>query len=62
MRTRFPGSLQHDAAGEVVRVLVENGVGTPGLVEQARASWSTTASASSTAATPPSSAREERWC
>ena len=36
MRTRFPGALQKDAAGEVLRVLVENGVGTPGLVEKAR--------------------------
>ncbi len=37
MRSMFPGSLQKDAAGETLRVLVENGVGTPGLVEQARA-------------------------
>ncbi len=37
MRSMFPGSLQKDAAGESLRVLVENGVGTPGLVEQARA-------------------------
>jgi anionic cell wall polymer biosynthesis LytR-Cps2A-Psr (LCP) family protein len=36
MRSRFPGALQKDAGGEVLRVLVENGVGTPGLVEQAR--------------------------
>ena len=36
MRARFPGALQTDPAGEVLRVLVENGVGTPGLVEQAR--------------------------
>ena len=36
MRSRFPGALQRDAGGEVLRVLVENGVGTPGLVEQAR--------------------------
>lgn len=36
MRARFPGALQTDAGGEVLRVLVENGVGTPGLVEQAR--------------------------
>jgi len=36
MRTRFPGALQKDAGGEVLRVLVENGVGTPGLVEKAR--------------------------
>lgn len=36
MRARFPGALQSDAAGEVLRVLVENGVGTPGLVERAR--------------------------
>jgi hypothetical protein len=36
LREKFPGSLQQDAAGGVVRVLVENGVGTPGLVEQAR--------------------------
>ncbi|HVD28985.1 MAG TPA: LCP family protein [Mycobacteriales bacterium] len=36
MRARFPGSLQQDANGESVRVLVENGVGTPGLVEKAR--------------------------
>jgi anionic cell wall polymer biosynthesis LytR-Cps2A-Psr (LCP) family protein len=37
MRSRFPGALQKDAGGEVLRVLVENGVGTPGLVEKARA-------------------------
>ncbi|MGH8894085.1 MAG: LCP family protein, partial [Actinomycetes bacterium] len=37
MRSLFPGALQKDAGGQVVRVLVENGVGTPGLVEQARA-------------------------
>ncbi|HEX7186600.1 MAG TPA: LytR C-terminal domain-containing protein [Actinomycetes bacterium] len=36
MRARFPGVLQKDAGGEVLRVLVENGVGTPGLVEAAR--------------------------
>lgn len=36
MRARFPGALQTDAGGEVLRVLVENGVGTPGLVERAR--------------------------
>ena len=36
MRARFPGSLQQDANGESLRVLVENGVGTPGLVEKAR--------------------------
>jgi hypothetical protein len=36
LRDKFPGALQKDAAGGVVRVLVENGVGTPGLVEQAR--------------------------
>ena len=36
MRSFFPGALQKDAGGEVVRVLVENGVGTPGLVEKAR--------------------------
>jgi anionic cell wall polymer biosynthesis LytR-Cps2A-Psr (LCP) family protein len=36
MRSRFPGALQQDAGGEVLRVLVENGVGTPGLVEKAR--------------------------
>jgi anionic cell wall polymer biosynthesis LytR-Cps2A-Psr (LCP) family protein len=37
MRSLFPGAIQKDAAGESLRVLVENGVGTPGLVEQARA-------------------------
>ena len=36
MRSLFPGAIQKDAAGESLRVLVENGVGTPGLVEQAR--------------------------
>ena len=36
MRSRFPGALQKDAGGESLRVLVENGVGTPGLVEKAR--------------------------
>jgi anionic cell wall polymer biosynthesis LytR-Cps2A-Psr (LCP) family protein len=36
MRARFPGVLQKDANGESLRVLVENGVGTPGLVEKAR--------------------------
>lgn len=36
MRSRFPGALQRDANGEALRVLVENGVGTPGLVEKAR--------------------------
>jgi anionic cell wall polymer biosynthesis LytR-Cps2A-Psr (LCP) family protein len=37
MRARFPGALQKDSGGESLRVLVENGVGTPGLVEKARA-------------------------
>jgi hypothetical protein len=37
MRSLFPAALQQDAGGEVLRVLVENGVGTPGLVEKARA-------------------------
>lgn len=37
MRSLLPGALQKDAGGEVLRVLVENGVGTPGLVERARA-------------------------
>ena len=37
LRAKFPGSLQQDAAGGTVRVLVENGLGTPGLVQQARA-------------------------
>jgi len=37
MRARFPGALLTDPAGESLRVLVENGVGTPGLVEAARA-------------------------
>jgi LytR cell envelope-related transcriptional attenuator/LytR_cpsA_psr family len=37
MRSLFPGALLEDASGDVVRVLVENGVGTPGLVEAARA-------------------------
>lgn len=36
MRSLFPGALLEDASGDVVRVLVENGVGTPGLVEAAR--------------------------
>lgn len=37
MRSMLPGALQKDSGGEVLRVLVENGVGTPGLVELARA-------------------------
>ncbi len=37
LREKFPGALQSDAAGGSVRVLVENGLGTPGLVEKARA-------------------------
>ncbi|MGH8969005.1 MAG: LCP family protein [Actinomycetes bacterium] len=36
LRSRLPGALQRDPAGQSVRVLVENGVGTPGLVEKAR--------------------------
>jgi hypothetical protein len=36
LRSTFPGALLHDASGSVVRVLVENGVGTPDLVEKAR--------------------------
>lgn len=36
MRSKFPGALQKDAGGESVKVLVENGVGTPGLVDKAR--------------------------
>lgn len=36
LRAAFPGALQGDPTGGVVRVLVENGVGTPGLVEAAR--------------------------
>jgi len=37
MRSLLPGALLTDSGGEVLRVLVENGVGTPGLVELARA-------------------------
>jgi anionic cell wall polymer biosynthesis LytR-Cps2A-Psr (LCP) family protein len=37
MKSLLPGALQKDSGGEVLRVLVENGVGTPGLVELARA-------------------------
>jgi LytR cell envelope-related transcriptional attenuator/cell envelope-related transcriptional attenuator-like protein len=36
MASLFPGNLTKDANGETLRVLVENGVGTPGLVEKAR--------------------------
>ena len=36
MRSRFAWALVRDAGGQVVRVLVENGLGTPGLVEAAR--------------------------
>lgn len=36
-RRLFPGALQTAPGGEVLRVLVENGVGTPGLLEVARA-------------------------
>ncbi len=36
LKAKFPGALQEGPAGGVVRVLVENGVGTPGLVELAR--------------------------
>jgi hypothetical protein len=36
MASLFPGNLAKDANGETLRVLVENGVGTPGLVEKAR--------------------------
>ncbi|HEX6918788.1 MAG TPA: LytR C-terminal domain-containing protein [Actinomycetes bacterium] len=36
VRTRFAGALQGDGTGGGVRVLVQNGVGTPGLVDKAR--------------------------
>ncbi len=36
MRARFPGALQGGPGGDALRVLVENGVGTPGLVDKAR--------------------------
>lgn len=36
MQARFPGARQTALDGQVVEVLVSNGVGTPGLVEQAR--------------------------
>lgn len=36
MRARFPGALLATPDGDVLRVLVENGLGTPGLVEAAR--------------------------
>ncbi len=36
MEARFAPSLVKDAAGGPVRVLVQNGVGTPGLVDKAR--------------------------
>ena len=36
MQSRFGPSLVRAAAGEAVRVLVQNGVGTPGLVDKAR--------------------------
>jgi anionic cell wall polymer biosynthesis LytR-Cps2A-Psr (LCP) family protein len=36
LQSAFAGSLQKDAAGDAVRVLVENGVGTPDLNLQAR--------------------------
>ena len=35
MRTHFPGRCSR-THGQTVRVLVENGVGTPGLIEKAR--------------------------
>lgn len=37
LQSLFAGSLQKDSSGAVVRVLVENGVGTPDLVDKARA-------------------------
>jgi anionic cell wall polymer biosynthesis LytR-Cps2A-Psr (LCP) family protein len=36
LQSFFSGSLQTDATGDSVRVLVENGVGTPDLIEHAR--------------------------
>jgi anionic cell wall polymer biosynthesis LytR-Cps2A-Psr (LCP) family protein len=36
VRSRFAGALQQGPAGAAIRVLVENGAGTPGLVEKAR--------------------------
>ena len=36
MKARFEPSLVQDPSSEVVRVLVQNGVGTPGLVDKAR--------------------------
>lgn len=36
LKSRFAGAQLRDPAGESVRVLVQNGVGTPGLVERAR--------------------------
>ncbi|MGZ4638609.1 MAG: LCP family protein [Actinomycetes bacterium] len=36
LQTFFAGSLQKDTTGDSVRVLVENGVGTPDLIEGAR--------------------------
>jgi anionic cell wall polymer biosynthesis LytR-Cps2A-Psr (LCP) family protein len=36
MRSNFSGTLLQDANGDTVRVAVENGLGTPGLIEQAR--------------------------
>jgi anionic cell wall polymer biosynthesis LytR-Cps2A-Psr (LCP) family protein len=36
MRSNFSGSLLKDANGDTVRVAVENGLGTPGLIEKAR--------------------------
>ncbi len=36
LREKFPGALVRDASGGTLRVLVENGVGTPGLAERAR--------------------------
>jgi hypothetical protein len=36
MASLFAGNVQKDASGETLRVLVENGVGTPGLVDKAR--------------------------
>jgi hypothetical protein len=37
LESLFAGSLLRDPSGQAVRVLVENGVGTPDLVERARA-------------------------
>nr|WP_284287686.1 hypothetical protein [Angustibacter aerolatus] len=59
---RLPGAALPVPPGGRLKVLVQNGVGTPGLGERARRAWSRPGTATSVAATSTASASRPRRC